>query len=209
LNISTVSFRGSALRLGDRPTAWVPHVAVAGRSNVGKSSLLNWLFRRSLARVAKAPGKTRTLNFFLVNDNLFLVDLPGYGFAKVGRELREEWGRELGRYIADEERLAGVVALVDIRHGLTTRDRQLQELLVHADVDRRVVLTKADKVGRGHRARMVQLVQRELGLHVPPLAVSVRSGEGRRQLLDEIAAMADRWRQLHRSEGHGNEKEEE
>ncbi len=184
-------------------------MAVAGRSNVGKSSLLNWLFRRPLARVAKAPGKTRTLNFFLVNDNLLLVDLPGYGYAKVGRQLQEEWNRELGRYISEEERLAGVVALVDIRHGLTHRDRDLQDLLVHADVDRRVVLTKADKVGRSQRARTAQQVQRELGLHVPPLAVSVRAGEGRRELLGEIDEMANRWRQLHRSEGYGYEKKEE
>lgn len=197
------------MRPGDRPTEWLPHVAVAGRSNVGKSSLLNWLFRRSMARVAKAPGKTTTLNFFLVNDNLLLVDLPGYGYAKVARRLQEEWGRELGRYIAEEERLAGVVALVDIRHGLTDRDRELQQLLVGADVDRLVVLTKADKVGRGQRARTARLVQRELGLHVPPLAVSVRAGEGRGQLLDGIDGMADRWRQLHRSEDYGNEEKEE
>ena len=86
LEIAEVSFRGSAIRPKDRPGEWFPHVAVAGRSNVGKSSLLNWLFRRNLAKVAKAPGKTRTLNFYLVNRSFFLVDLPGYGYAKVSKK---------------------------------------------------------------------------------------------------------------------------
>jgi len=200
LEIEEVSFRGSALRLEDRPREWFPHVAVAGRSNVGKSSLLNWLFQRSLARVAKAPGKTRTLNFFLINRSFYLVDLPGYGYAKVGRQLREEWGRELGHYIASEDRLAGVVSLVDIRHGLTARDMDLQNLLQTTGQERLVVLTKADKIGRGQRARMQHAVQRELGLHIPPMAVSVRTGEGRRELLRSIDGLVSRWREQQRRE---------
>jgi GTP-binding protein len=200
LEVTEVSFRGSALKQADRPREFFPHVAVAGRSNVGKSSLLNWLFKQSLAKVAKSPGKTRTLNFFLVNRSFYLVDLPGYGYAKVGKQLREDWGRELGRYIHDEERLAGVVSLVDIRHGLTARDKDLQELVTASNLEQRVVLTKADKVGRGQRARMQQAVQRELGLHVPPLAVSVRTGEGRRELLAGINDMVNQWRSQHRSD---------
>jgi GTP-binding protein len=200
LEIAEVDFRGSAIRPKDRPGEWFPHVAVAGRSNVGKSSLLNWLFRRNLAKVAKAPGKTRTLNFYLVNRSFYLVDLPGYGYAKVGQKLREEWGRALGGYIATEERLAGVVALVDIRHGLTARDRDLQELLLASGCDRLVVLTKADKVGRGHQARMRFEVQRELALHVPPLVVSVHTGEGRKELLNQVDDLVSRWRERQRSE---------
>ena len=200
LEITEASFLGSALKSADRPGEFFPHVAVAGRSNVGKSSLLNWLFKQSLAKVAKAPGKTRTLNFFLINSSFYLVDLPGYGYAKVAKKLREDWGRELSRYIHEEERLAGVVSLVDIRHGLTARDRDLQELLLASDRDRQVVLTKADKVGRGQRAQMRQAVQRELGLHVPPLAVSVKTGEGRRDLLASINDMVIRWRSQHRSD---------
>ena len=202
LEIVEVNFRGSALRPKDRPAEWFPHVAVAGRSNVGKSSLLNWLFKQTLAKVAKAPGKTRTLNFFLINRSFYLVDLPGFGYAKVGRQLQEEWGRELGHYIASEDRLAGVVALVDVRHGLTVRDRDLQDLLLGAGRERLVVLTKADKVGRGKRAQMKQQVQRQLALHIPPMAVSVRTGEGRRELLGSIDSMVSRWRDQQRSEGH-------
>lgn len=167
---------------------------------MGKSSLLNWLFKRTLARVAKAPGKTRTLNFFLINSTFYFVDLPGYGYAKVGRQLREEWGRELGRYIASEDRLAGVVSLVDVRHGLTARDNDLQDLIMASGLERLVVLTKADKVSRGKRAQMQQKVQLELGLHVPPMAVSVKTGEGRRELLKNIDDMVNRWREQQRSE---------
>jgi GTP-binding protein len=194
VEIREVSFRGSALKRSDRPQEWFPHVAVAGRSNVGKSSLLNWLLGRSLARVAKAPGKTRMLNFYLINRSFFLVDLPGYGFAKVGRELREEWGRELGRYLADDDRLAGVMTLVDIRHGPTPLDLGLQELLVAHGRERLVVLTKADKVGRGHRAEMQREVQLALGLPRPPMAVSVTTGEGRAELLGRMDELLAQWR---------------
>ena len=173
-------------------------MAVAGRSNVGKSSLLNWLFRRSLAKVAKAPGKTRTLNFYLVNGDFYLVDLPGYGYAKVAKRLRDEWGRELQNYLTREDRLAGVVTLMDIRHGPTTLDLELQDLLDDLDLGRIVVLTKADKVGRSHRARMRNDVQRRLGLALPPMAVSVRTHEGRHELVTQIDRLATDWRQRQR-----------
>ena len=116
-----------------------------------------------MAKVAKAPGKTRTLNFYQVNSDFYLVDLPGYGYAKVAKKLREEWGRELENYLVHEERLAGVVTLMDIRHGPTALDLELQELLDELGLARTVVLTKADKVGRGHRAKMQNDVQRRLG----------------------------------------------
>ena len=194
MDIRDVTFRGAALRASQRPPEWFPHVAVAGRSNVGKSSLLNWILQRKLARVAKAPGKTRTLNFYLVNGSFFLVDLPGYGYAKVGKELRDEWGRELARYLADERRLAGVVTLIDIRHGPSAQDVDLQELLVGSGLPRQVVLTKADKVGRSHRVKMQREVQDGLGLSQPPLAVSVTTGEGRRELLRAIDGLVAEWR---------------
>jgi GTP-binding protein len=194
VEIRDVIFSGAALSRSERPRDWYPHVAVAGRSNVGKSSLLNWLFGRSLARVAKAPGKTRTLNFYLVNGSFYLVDLPGYGYAKVAKRLRAEWGRELEHYIGEEERLAGVVALMDIRHGPTALDLELQGLLDAAGRERVVVLTKADKVGRGQRAGMQLQVQRQLGLAVTPMAVSVGTGEGRGELVRYIDGMVTEWR---------------
>ncbi len=195
MEIRSVEFRNAALGKAPRPQEWYPHVAVAGRSNVGKSSLLNWLWRRRLARVAKAPGKTRTLNYYLVNGGFYLVDLPGYGYASVGRELREQWGRELSSYLATEERLAGVLCLVDVRHGLTALDRELQLLLDQAARRRVVVLTKADKVGRGARESMRRKIQRELGLAVPPPAVSVKTGEGRKELLAGMEQLIESWKQ--------------
>lgn len=194
VEIREVSFRGSALKASDRPTEFFPQVAVAGRSNVGKSSLLNWLLRQNLARVAKAPGKTRMLNFFLINRSFYLVDLPGYGFAKVGRALKEEWGRELGSYLATEERLAGVITLIDIRHGPTDLDLGLQEMLIAHGRERLVVLTKADKINRGKRAGMRFQVQKQLGLAIPPSVVSVKTGEGRKELLGQIDNLVDGWR---------------
>jgi GTP-binding protein len=197
VEILDVSFRAAALRASSRPREWYPQVAVAGRSNVGKSSLLNWLFQRQLARVAKAPGKTRTLNFFLVNGSFFVVDLPGYGYAKVERRLREDWGRELARYLLEERRVAGVVTLIDIRHGPTALDLDLQEMLSAAGRERVVVLTKADKLGRGQRAAMRREIQQRLDLPAPPLAVSVNAGEGRRELLAEIDGLVTGWRGRH------------
>ncbi len=194
MEIREVSFRKSALKPSDRPQEFFPHIAVAGRSNVGKSSLLNWLLRQNLAKVAKAPGKTRMLNFFLVNRSFFLVDLPGYGYAKVGRALQEEWGRELENYLATEERLAGVITLVDIRHGPTDLDLGLQEMLLANGKERLVVLTKADKVNRGKRAGMQFQVQKELGLARPPSVVSVKTGEGRKELLKSIDELVEMWR---------------
>lgn len=194
MEIRDISFRGAALKASQRPREWSPQVAVAGRSNVGKSSLLNWLFGRSLARVAKAPGKTRTLNFYLINESFYLVDLPGYGYAKVAKHLQAEWGRELERYITGEQRLAGVVTLIDIRHGPTALDLELQSLLDEAALRKVVVLTKADKIGRGQRTRMQDDIQRRLGLASRPMAVSVRTGEGRRELVRHIDELVTEWR---------------
>lgn len=209
MDIRQVDFRVATLRPADRPPEWCPHVAVAGRSNVGKSSLLNWFLKRNVARVAKAPGKTRTLNFFHVNRAFYLVDLPGYGFAKVGKALRDEWGREIGRYLTGERRLAGVMALIDVRHGPTRLDLDLQDLLLAAELERIVVLTKADKVGRGHRARTRDAVQRQLGLASPPVVVSVHSGEGRRELVAAVDTVLKLWHDRNSGETHGTQEEKQ
>jgi GTP-binding protein len=208
MEIRSVTFQGACLRASDRPGDWFPQVAVAGRSNVGKSSLLNWVFNRSLARVAKAPGKTRTLNFYLVNRNLYLVDLPGYGYAKVARKLRDQWGRELGAYLAREKRLAGVITLIDIRHPPSALDLELQGMLLELGLDTVVVLTKADKLPRGRRQQRQRELQSELTLPYLPLATSVTAGDGRRELLATVARLADGWRQSQQEKVHGTEEEE-
>jgi len=207
MDIRSVTFSGSFLKASTRPKEWFPHVAIAGRSNVGKSSLLNWLFKQNLAKVAKAPGKTRTLNFFLVNRNLYVVDLPGYGYAKVARRLRDQWGRELGAYLNQEERLAGVMTLIDVRHGPSALDLELQSFLVASGLNRLVVLTKGDKVGRSKRRQMQDQIQKQLGIPTRPLVTSVTSGEGRRELLDAISVMADSWKEPQQETVHGTEEE--
>lgn len=193
MDIKSVVFRCSALQAGQRPGEPFAQVAVAGRSNVGKSSLLNWLFRQPVARVAKAPGRTRALNFFLVNNTFFVVDLPGYGYAKVGSRLRESWGRELASFVSTENRLAGVICLLDIRREITPSDADLFSFLAEVGREKVVVLTKADKVGRSERARVQQVVQRQLGL-ATPLAVSVKSGDARGELLAEVEKLLGSWR---------------
>ena len=137
------------------------------------------------------------LNFFLVNRSFFLVDLPGYGYAKVHKALREQWNVELGRYVAAEERLAGVMTLIDIRHGPTALDLELQRIILDAGRERIVVLTKADKVSRSHRSRMQHDVQHTLGTATPPVVVSVNSGEGRKELLDSMERVLTLWRERH------------
>ncbi|HPA82784.1 MAG TPA: hypothetical protein PLS95_18320, partial [Thermoanaerobaculales bacterium] len=117
--------------------------------------------------------------------------------AGVARQLREEWGQELGRYLLEEQRVAGVVTLIDVRHGPTALDLDLQEMLRAAGRDRLVVLTKADKVSRSGRAKMQHEVQRRLELAALPVAVSVNAGEGRRQLIAEIDSLVTAWRDRH------------
>ncbi len=158
------------------------------------------MLQQTVARVAKQPGRTRALNFFLVNRRFYLVDLPGYGFSRVSQELRAQWGRELRQYLLNEERLCGVMCLVDIRIGPTPLDLELQEFLQAVGRDRLVVLTKADKIGRGRRAATQQAVQRQLGLPTPPPAVSVRTGEGRRELLARVHEVVAEWIERQRRE---------
>ena len=165
-----------------------PQVAFAGRSNVGKSSLLNALFSRDLAMVSKTPGKTRTINYYLVNGALYFVDLPGYGFAKVGHGERRAWGERVTRYIEREERLRLVVGLVDPRIPTSPLDLELARMV--RDLGRRllVVATKADQLGRGAMAAAARRLATDLELDGPPLPFSARTGAGRRELLAAIAA---------------------
>jgi GTP-binding protein len=193
VEIAQAEFCRSVQRADEVPRDGLPQLAVAGRSNVGKSSLINWMLRQTVARVAKQPGRTRALNFFLVNRRFYLVDLPGYGFARVSQQLRAQWGRELRQYLLNEERLCGVMCLVDTKVGPTPLDLELQEFLQSAGRLRLVVLTKADKIGRGPRAARQQAVQRQLGLPALPPAVSVRTGEGRRELLTRVHEVVAEW----------------
>jgi GTP-binding protein len=166
----------------------LPRVAFAGRSNVGKSSLLNALFGRTLALVSKTPGKTRTINYYLVNGSLYFVDLPGYGFAKVPHGERRAWGEKVTRFIEQEEHLRLVVALVDPRIPTSPLDVDLATMVRALGRPLLVVATKADQLGRGALAAAALRLQADLGLAGRPLAFSSRTGAGKRELLAAIAS---------------------
>lgn len=173
----------------------MPQVAFAGRSNVGKSSLINTLLGRTRNRIAKVsstPGKTQTLNYFRVNDAFWLVDLPGYGFAKVSQAQRASWKRLIDGYLSGAFAPQGVVQLIDIRHDPTTEDRGMIERLAELELPTLVVLTKADKLGRERVRDAVTRTAASLGLDVDQvLPFSAKTGEGRETLLESIESLLE------------------
>ena len=164
------------------PAPELPEIAFAGRSNVGKSSLLNLLTnRKSLARVSGAPGKTRTINFYRINDTFRIVDLPGYGYAKVSKSMSEGWGAMMEDYLEKRENLLKVVQLVDIRHAPSVQDVQMYEYLRHYGLDGIVVATKADKVSRNEMQKCISVIRKTLSLEkedtVVPVSALKRTGQ--------------------------------
>ena len=171
----------------DGPRRSLPRVAFAGRSNVGKSSLLNSLFGRAIARTSKEPGKTRTLNYYLVNGACFFVDLPGYGFARVSMDERKAWGRRITAFLREEPLLALVVGLLDPRVPTSPLDRDLAALVRAVDRPLLAVLTKVDRVRPGELASAADRLRRDLELDARPLPFSARTGKGKKEILTAIA----------------------
>jgi GTP-binding protein len=190
MNIESVELRATVADHRKGPREPFPQVAFAGRSNVGKSSLLNTLFMQRLALVSKQPGKTRTINYFLVNRNLYLVDLPGYGYAKVPQREREMWGERVASYIRDEGRLHLVVGLIDPRIPTSPLDIELANFVTAVGKDLLIVLTKADQLGRGALASAAARIRRDLELEEAPLPFSAKTGAGKRELMARIAGAA-------------------
>ena len=171
------------------PVDGLPEIAFAGRSNVGKSSLLNRLVgQRGLAITSKTPGRTRLINFFRVNGEAYFVDLPGYGYAAAPKGLREAWGGLVEGYLRGRAQLRGVIFLLDIRHEPTERDLEMRGLLDEADLPWIPVLTKADKVGRNERPRLIARIAEALALPEAEAAIpfSEATGEGGGQLWSAI-----------------------
>ena len=172
------------------PRPALPQIAVAGKSNVGKSSLINSLCRRkALAKTSATPGKTRLINLFLLNGSFHLVDLPGYGFAKVDKQEKQRWGAMMEKYFRETAALRLTLHLVDIRHEPTRDDLQMNEFLRAMGLPFLVVATKADKISRG--ARMKQLAPICRQMQVQPWQVicySSETGDGREQLLEKLEA---------------------
>ena len=192
LVIRSLEFLGGMATVGGwRPETALPEIAFAGRSNVGKSSLLNRLVhRKKFARVSNTPGRTREINFFKVNDAFVLADLPGYGYARVSKERRAEWRPLIESYLRDSRNLRGIVQLIDVRHDPTDDDRRMLEFLGDLGVPTIVVLTKIDKLAATQRDKRAAELARQLGLDDDQfIAFSAVTGEGRNDLAEAVEAL--------------------
>lgn len=189
LTIKSSEFFKSVGDTRDLPRDGLPQVAFAGRSNVGKSSLINYLLRRKgLAKTSKSPGKTRLLNFFMVNDSFFFVDLPGYGYAKVSDETRRLWVKLLDRYFSDNESLRLVVWLLDVRRDPTEQDKELWTLLRSHGHPIVVALTKCDKLSKSQVNLSIRNIRQGLGLpeEIKIIPTSVLANTGSKEILSAI-----------------------
>lgn len=192
LVIRSLDFMGGMAEIdGWRPDAVLPEIAFAGRSNVGKSSLLNKLVRRkAFARVSKTPGRTREINFFRVNNEFVFADLPGYGYAKISRERSSAWGPMIESYLRRSPTLRGVVQLLDVRHDPTDDDRTMLDFLADVGVPTLFVATKTDKLSKGAvSGRILELGKQ---LDVPEeqfIAFSATTGAGRDELAEAIVGL--------------------
>lgn len=189
INYAKIEFVKSAFKMAQLPEDGHPEVAFAGRSNVGKSSLINKLVnRKSLVKVSARPGKTQSLNYFLVDNRLYLVDLPGYGFARVSKKLQDDWQELITMYLETRAALRCVVVVIDIRHALKSQDRELIEWLRLKDVPFLPVYTKADKLSKNQQQKQARLLDAALGLAVTERVVfSAKTGEGKEELMKALA----------------------
>ena len=189
--IKKAKFQTSLAEFKPFPGQGLPEIAFAGKSNVGKSSLINALTHNSkLARTSSEPGKTRLVNFYLLNEAFFLVDLPGYGFARASKQEKEKWSGMIEGYLQGSENLRHVVQLVDIRHAPTEEDQMMTNYLRHYEIPFTVVATKADKLSKAQRSRSIPVICRTLV--VQPweiIACSSEDGTGLEALTDTMERM--------------------
>ena len=186
MTIRSAKFAHSLDRLRPFPGQGMPEIAMAGKSNVGKSSMINSLLGNSkLARISSEPGKTRLVNFYRVNDQFWLVDLPGYGFAKAPKAERERWAAMIEGYLEGSGHLKRVLHLVDLRHAPTREDQMMVDYLRHYDIPFTVVATKADKLSRAARGRSIPVICRALAVQAREVVpYSSDDGTGREKVLD-------------------------
>ncbi len=192
MKILSAEFLLSAVSTEHYPRQPMPEVAFAGRSNVGKSSLINTLLlHKGLAKTSSTPGKTQAINFFVINQRFMLVDLPGYGYAKVPPHVKASWGKMIETYLQQREWLRAVVQIVDVRHDPTPQDRQLRDWLAHYGIEIVTVATKVDKLKRSQRDKQAKNVRRVLGMEPeePLHLFSSLNREGRQQLWSRLDAL--------------------
>jgi GTP-binding protein len=189
MKIKTSQLEAVAVKRSQYPEDNMKEIAFAGRSNVGKSSLLNLITgRKALARVSGSPGKTRTINFYNINGDFRIVDLPGYGYAKVSRSVSENWGDMMEQYFSARHNLVKTVQLVDIRHEPSKQDIQMYEYLKHYGLDGLVVATKADKISKNQINKNISVIRKTLGMSSEDkvIACSALKRTGQDELLNEI-----------------------
>lgn len=193
MDIKRAQFITSLSTYGDYTGMGLPEIAFAGRSNVGKSSMINSIcMRQKLAKVSGTPGKTRLLNVFRINDDFHMVDLPGYGFARVSKSEQQRWSQMMEGYFADSELLCHVMHLVDLRHDPTAEDIGMGEFLRATGTPFTVIATKADKISKPKRMQHVHAICR--ALQVQPWEVipySSEDGTGRAQVLEQFTKVCD------------------
>jgi GTP-binding protein len=176
VNYNQAKFVKSAQKMSQLPEDSKAEVAFAGRSNAGKSSALNAITNiKSLARTSKTPGRTQLLNYFQIADHCYLVDLPGYGYAKVSHSIQKEWEKSLTEYIETRQQLRGVVLIMDIRHPLTDYDQQMLQWVTSYNIQVHILLTKADKLNRGPAMNVLQQVRKELAAYSELVTVQLFS----------------------------------
>ena len=186
-------FEISAPDLGRCPPEGGIEIAFAGRSNAGKSSALNTLAdQKSLARTSKTPGRTQLINFFSVNDGWKLVDLPGYGYAKVPEQLKQEWQKHMGEYLEKRESLVGLFLVMDVRHPLKDFDQMMLDWAVRNEMPVHILLSKSDKLNRGPAANALQAVRKAIRAMGPDLSAQLFSSHDK-QGVDEAREVLARW----------------
>ena len=193
MRVTEVRFLGAAAAPGGEPRAGLPEIAIAGRSNVGKSSLINAFLgrRRGIARTSGTPGRTRQINFFVVNERFVLADLPGYGFAVGSDAERRAWGPLVETYLRDRPTLRGVVLLVDVRRGVEAEEDELLAFLAHVGVPVVLVATKTDKLAKTAAARAVAVLAGRTADASPVIGFSARPGAGCDALWRRVGAWVD------------------
>lgn len=188
--VKSAEFVTSAVGPKQYPTDGLPEIALSGRSNVGKSSMVNkFINRKNLAHTSSQPGKTQTMNYYRVNNNFYFVDLPGYGYAKVSHTEKEKWGRFIDEYLTKRKNLCGVIQLVDLRHPPSKDDVSMYDWLMHMNHDVLVVATKCDKLSKGQWQKQVKQIKD--GLKARPgqqiIPFSAETGQG----IEEIHAWVE------------------
>jgi len=175
-------------------------IAFAGKSNVGKSSLINALMnRKSLARTSSQPGKTQTINFYNVNDELYFVDLPGYGYAKVSQKEKEKWGKMIEKYLHTSKVLQAVFLLIDIRHEPSANDKQMYDWIMSNGFHPIIIATKLDKIKRSQLSKQIKLIKQGLGVDSDTIVIpfSSETKQGREETYDLIDQLLEQYRAAH------------